>query len=114
MELPPDAELSGEDMPEIKSYMQDKQKNGDDFDAAEIFEETWTWIRERGCDKLVSVQLVRNYAMSVSRWIQCEHAISLCIDEPELHETGQQPLVSDFPDREGKLLGGIYGSNATG
>lgn len=76
MELPADADLKGTDMPEIKSYMKDRQKNGEEFDAAEIFEETWNWIRERGCDKLVSVQLVRNYAMSVSRWIQCEHAIS--------------------------------------
>lgn len=76
MELPTDADLSGEDMPEVKSYMQERQKNGEEFDAAEIFEETWLWLKERGCEKLVSTQLVRNYAMSVSRWIQCEHAIS--------------------------------------
>ena len=76
MELPADADLSGEDMPEVKSYMKDRQKNGEDFDAEEIFEETWRWLKERGCEKLVSVQMVRNYAMSVSRWIQCEHAIS--------------------------------------
>ena len=41
MELPADAELFGEDMPEVKSYMKDRQKNGEDFDAEEIFEETW-------------------------------------------------------------------------
>ena len=75
-ELPTDADLSGEDMPEVKSYMKERQKNGEDFDAADIFEETWLWLKERGCEKLVSTQLVRNYAMSVSRWIQCEHAIS--------------------------------------
>nr|DAI65631.1 MAG TPA: terminase small subunit [Caudoviricetes sp.] len=76
MELPDSTDLSGAEMPKPKSYMQDKQKNGEDFDAAEIFEETWKWLKERGCEKLVSAQLIRNYAMSISRWIQCEHAIS--------------------------------------
>jgi len=76
MELPVDADLSGEDMPEIKSYMKDRQKNGGDFEAEEVFTETWKWLKARGCEKLVSTQLVRNYAMSVSRWIQCERAIS--------------------------------------
>ncbi len=76
MELPTDADLTGSDMPEVKSYMKERQKGGEEFDAAEIFEETWLWLKERGCEKLVSTQLIRNYAMSVSRWIQCEHAIS--------------------------------------
>ena len=76
MELPDDTNLSGADMPEPKSYMQDKQKNGEEFDAADIFEETWKWLRERGCEKLVSVQLLEQYSMAVSRWIQCEQAIS--------------------------------------
>lgn len=40
MELPGSADLSGADMPEPKSYMKDRQKNGESFDAAEIFEET--------------------------------------------------------------------------
>ena len=76
MELPADSDLSGEDMPEPKNYMLDIQKNGGDLDAEDVFKETWLWLKERGCEKLVSTQLVRNYAMSVSRWIQCEHAIS--------------------------------------
>ena len=76
MELPADSDLSGEDMPEPKSYMLDRQKNGGDLDAEDVFRETWLWLKERGCEKLVSTQLVRNYSMSVSRWIQCEHAIS--------------------------------------
>ena len=49
MELPESTNLDGADMPEPKSYMQDKQKNGEEFDAAEIFEETWKWLKERGC-----------------------------------------------------------------
>ncbi len=50
--------------PEIKGYMTEKQKCGEEILAAEVFEETWKWLKERGCDKAVSVQLVRNYAMA--------------------------------------------------
>ena len=41
-----------------------------------MYEETWKWLRERGCDRLVNIQLVEQYAVSVSRWIQCEECIS--------------------------------------
>ena len=47
-----------------------------DLCAAEVYEETWKWLKERGCDRLVNSQLVEQYAMSVSRWIQCEECIS--------------------------------------
>ena len=137
MELPPDADLSGEDMPEPKSYMKEHQKSGDDFDAEDVFRETWLWLKERGCEKLVSTQLVRNYAMSVSRRIHVRlepevqrnfrvwfprkaphHGTGdrqpICEHESELHETGEQPLVSDFSDRQGKLLVRIYGRNSAG
>ncbi len=44
--------------------------------AEEIFIATYKWLKTCGCDKLVNVQLIEQYAMSVSRWIQCEEAIS--------------------------------------
>ncbi len=95
MELPDAAVLEGMEMPEIKSYMTERQKNGGDLDAAEVFEETWQWLKERGCEKLVSTQLVRNYAMSVSRWIQCEHAISE-YGFLSKHPTTGQAIASPF------------------
>jgi hypothetical protein len=75
-ELPPVGDLSGEDMPDPKDYLNATQKNGQPLGADEVFKETWLWLRERGCEKLVSTQLIEQYAMSVSRWIQCETAIS--------------------------------------
>ena len=33
-------------------------------------------MKKRGCDKLVSQQLVESYAVSCARYIQCEEAIS--------------------------------------
>lgn len=70
------ADLKGNDVPDPKDYLSAKQKNGDDLGADEVFKETWLWLKERGCERLVSIQLVEQYAMSVSRWIQCEKAIS--------------------------------------
>lgn len=76
MELPEPPEIDGADVPPVKEYLKAKQKNGKDLCAAEVYEETWKWLKERSCDRFVSPQLVEQYAMSVSRWIQCEEAIS--------------------------------------
>lgn len=76
MEFKETADLQGEDMPSPKEYMMAKQKSGGDLGADEVFKETWLWLKERGCEKFVNTQLVEQYAMSVSRWIQCEQAIS--------------------------------------
>lgn len=76
MEIKEQSNIKGVDMPAPKDYMTARQKNGNPLGADDIFKETWLWIVERGCDKIVNKQLVEQYAMSVSRWIQCEQAIS--------------------------------------
>ena len=76
MELPDTPDLKGEDVPDPKDYLSAKQKNGSPLCADEVFKETWLWLKERGCEKLVSTQLIEQYAMSVARWLQCEQAIS--------------------------------------
>ena len=76
IDLPEPSAIDGADMPPVKDYLKAKQKSGRDLCAAEVYEETWKWLKERGCEKYVSVQLVEQYAMSVSRWIQCEECIS--------------------------------------
>ena len=76
VELPVAANMSGADMPEPSEYLKAKQKNGGEFAAEDIYKETWMWLKERGCEKLVSKQLIEQYAVSVSRIQQCEQAIS--------------------------------------
>lgn len=76
IELPEPSSIEGVEVPPVKDYLRAKQKNGKDLCAAEVYEETWKWLKERGCDRVVNAQLVEQYAMSVSRWIQCENAIS--------------------------------------
>jgi len=69
-------ELIGADMPPVKDYLKARQKNGRDLLAEEIYKETYAWLKARGCEKAVYSQLIEQYAMSTSRWIQCEEAIS--------------------------------------
>ena len=76
IEFPDVATFSGADVPPPKEYMKSAQKNGKGMCAEEIYNETWLWLRERGCESLVNQQLVEQYAMSVARWIQCEECIS--------------------------------------
>lgn len=76
MELPETPDLEGLDMPEPSDYLRDQQRNGGELEAENIYRETWTWLKKRGCDRLVSRQMIEQYAMSVSRLIQCERAIS--------------------------------------
>ncbi len=76
IELPTGAKLKGEDVPDPKEFLSAKQKNGQSLGADEVFKETWLWLKERGCEKLIGTQLIEQYAMLVSRWMQCEQAIS--------------------------------------
>jgi hypothetical protein len=76
MILPEPAEFEAADVPPIRDYLKAKQKNGKNLCAEEIFIATYKWLKTCGCDKLVNVQLIEQYAMSVSRWIQFEEAIS--------------------------------------
>lgn len=76
MVLPEPVKFEGVDIPPIKEYLKATQKSGKDLCAEEVFKDTFLWIQERGCEKLVSTQLIEQYVMSVSRWIQCEEFIS--------------------------------------
>ena len=70
------ADLSGVEMPEPSEYLKETQKDGEEFEAAAIYKKTWLWLKERGCEKLISKEQLEQYAVAVSRWIQCERAIT--------------------------------------
>ena len=80
--LNPDMDLSAPDnlegivVPPVQEFLKAKQKNGKDLMAEEVFRQTYIWLKKRGCEKIVSEQLISEYAMSVARWIQTEDAIS--------------------------------------
>jgi len=74
--LPEPADLEGYDMPPVRDYMKAHQKDGKALCAEDVFREVYAWLEQRKCEKLVSRQLIDQYAMSVARWVQCEDAIS--------------------------------------
>ena len=76
MILPEPTEINGVDVPPLKEYLRANQKSGKDLCAEEVYKDTWLWLKARGCEMLVNNQLIEQYAMSVSRWIQCEECIS--------------------------------------
>ena len=70
------ADLEGMDMPDPSEYLSAKQKDGTTLGADELFRETWLWLKDRGCEKLVSPRVLESYAQAFARYIQCEQAVS--------------------------------------
>ena len=76
VDLPEGAHLTGFDMPVPSDYLSAKQKNGIPLGADDIYRETWIWLKERNCEKLVNPRLLESYSQAFARYIQCEEAIS--------------------------------------
>lgn len=76
VDLPGGAVLDGADMPRPGDYLSARQKNGIPLGADEIYKETWLWLKERGCERLVNPRLIESYAQAFARYIQCEEATS--------------------------------------
>ena len=74
MTVPP--ELVGVEMPPIREYLTEEQRDGTKLVSEQVYEETYRWLKEMKCDAFVSRQLVEQYAMTVGRWIHCEQTIS--------------------------------------
>ena len=95
--LPEPVDIEGVDMPPIKDFLKAKQKNGKDMCAEDVYKSTYLWLKKRRCEKLVSTQLLEQYAMSVSRWVQCEEAISefgFLAKHPTTGNAMQSPYVA--------------------
>lgn len=76
VDLPEGAVMEGMDMPKPSDYLSARQKNGVPLGADEIYKETWLWLKERNCERLVNPRLIETYAQAFARYIQCEEATS--------------------------------------
>lgn len=76
VDLPEGAVMQGSSMPKPSDYLSARQKNGIPLGADEIYKETWRWLKERNCEKLVNKRLIEAYAQAFARYIQCEEATS--------------------------------------
>ena len=74
MTIPTD--IKAVEMPPIKDYMKEPQRDGKPLGAEEIFNDVWQWLEKLGCAALINPLLIEQYSMTVARWIQCENAVS--------------------------------------
>ena len=63
-------------MPPPHEFLGSAQKSGLELAAKNVYETTWAWLQKYHCEHLVTQQNLEQYAMTASRWIQCEEAIS--------------------------------------
>ena len=75
-ELEAGDDLEGSVMPEPSAYLAAVQRDSNPLGADVIYRDTWNWLRERGCEKLVAPRLIEAYTQNFARFIQCEEAIS--------------------------------------
>ena len=70
-------------------------KNSNQNLTPQIYEDTWRWLHERGCAQLVKKELIEQYALYVTRWIQCEEGINQ-YGLLAKHPTTQMPIASPY------------------
>jgi hypothetical protein len=81
-------------IPEPKDFLTSNQRQGR-LIAAEVREEVWNWLKDRKCEKLISMLIIDQFAMTYSRWIQLEEAISE-YGYLSKHPTTGQPIQTPF------------------
>ena len=94
LSLPDIADPPAVDMPP-RSYLSDVQKDGIKLEAVEIRNETWEWLKARGCAHLIYPHLVDKYAMHMARWIHLQRLISK-YGYVGKHPTTDNPMPSIF------------------
>ncbi len=95
-DIPEGADIDyGDVIPEPSSYLSATQKDGTSLGADQIYKEIYKWLKERGCEKLVSPRTVESYAQSFARYVQCESAISQ-FGLLGKHPTTGSPMASPF------------------
>ena len=88
-------DVSGVDMPKPHDFLSAAQRDGGNFQAKEIYTETWEWLKTVGCHNVVSPQLLERYAMCAARWIQCEEMTNQ-LGFLSKHPTTGKPIPSPF------------------
>lgn len=88
-------DVEGVEMPKPNEILSAQQRDGKDFQAKAIYETTWEWLKDIGCHKAVSPQVIERYAMCAARWIQCEQMTNE-LGFLSKHPTTGKPIPSPF------------------
>lgn len=75
-ELESPESIQGNAVPNPSEYLSQIQRDGNSLGADEIYKDTWEWLKDRGCEKIVNNRLLESYSQAFARFIQCEDAIS--------------------------------------
>ncbi len=75
LSIPEAADLEGEEVPAIKEFLSAEQRMGE-LHGKEIYEQMWTWLKDRNCAQLISPHLLEQYSMAMARWIQAENMVT--------------------------------------
>lgn len=89
------SDIKGVEMPKPHDFLSATQRDGGSFQAKDIYEETWNWLKSVGCTALVSPQLLERYAVCAARWIQCEEMTST-LGYLSKHPTTGKSIPSPF------------------
>jgi hypothetical protein len=91
------ADLVGMDMPPPSEYLSEKQQNGQEFIAGEIYNKTVAWLEKRNCALYIAPPSIEQYAMAMARWIQAEQCITrfgMLAKHPTTGNAIQSPYVA--------------------
>ncbi|MEG1805279.1 MAG: terminase [Clostridia bacterium] len=88
-------DLSCEEMPNVSDYLKKMTKNTTENIAPKVFEDTWKWLKAKGCESLVKQEMIEQYALYIARWVQCEEGIST-YGLLAKHPTTNMPIASPY------------------
>lgn len=98
------ADIKGEDIPPPSQWLNDQTKNTQrESVASKVYEDTFKWIKERGCDHLITKNQIEQYASSVARYIQCEEGLS-AFGLLAKHPTTNAPIASPYVGMSERFL----------
>lgn len=89
------ADIAGNDMPPVSEYLRKMTKNTNENIAPDIYENTWQWLKERGCEQFVKKELIEQYSLYIARWVQCEEGIN-SYGLLAKHPTTGSPIASPY------------------
>lgn len=75
-DMPAATDMETEEIPPPQEYLSALQRDGTPLGAADIYKTTYRWLANLRCEKLITPQMLEQYAICAARWVQCEQAIT--------------------------------------
>jgi hypothetical protein len=91
----PDNVMAGADMPPIAEYLQKTAKGTSEKIVPLVYAKTVEWLKKRGCEQYVNTDLIEQYALYLSRFVQCEEGVNT-YGLLAKHPTTGAPIASPY------------------